>query len=500
MRNAFPLGLAICYLMLKVALTTFVFGSKEEFTTLPRELINSWLEENEYAGLYGKSDIFSIVIIPDCEDNELIDVTINSILLTANRNLLHEIIIISNDCRDSGKDIKSHLGEKFLDKPLIKIIETELQELGELQNLGANNSTGEIILFVPSATLFPKNWMSPIMRSLSDNYKSIIVPRFKKLNKDKWTFSNNDPVYSPKMMFTKEFELTNIHTLDNKVPMFYSKIFAITKSWWLNISKLSDPTINLIFKTSINFDISLRSWNCGGRVAQIAELSFGVTKVKIPQPSLEIRQVLLESWIDEPTKQMIMNNSEKLANYMKLSSGLFEVLINKRKELIKEYECDQKLIFTSKFYNELSEFGLIEYPRSQIVFSGNGKCFTLIGNEKKSGEKNFELKLSECKPNENAQIFYIDNERSIVRHIYSNTCLSVVHDIKDPEPENKKIVLVECDQNNIFTHIEYWKKRFIFGSYCFQPGGGGDEIYLTKCLGENQNSKQLQYFFNESEK
>ncbi|KAH8582652.1 UDP-N-acetylgalactosamine: polypeptide N-acetylgalactosaminyltransferase [Cryptosporidium sp. chipmunk genotype I] len=414
MRNAFPLGISICYLMLEVAFTTFVFGSKEEFSILPKELINSWMEENEYAGLYGKSDIFSIVIIPDCEDNELVDVTINSILLTANRNLLHEIIIISNNCQDSGKDIKSSLSKKFLDKPLIKIIETEFQELGDLQNFGANNTTGEIILFVPVATLFPKNWMSPIMRSLSDDFKSIVVPRFKKLIKKNWVFSKNDSVYSPKMMFTKEFELINIHTLDNKVPMFYSRIFAITKSWWLKISRLSDPTINLIFKTSINLDIALRSWNCGGRVTQIAELSFGVTKVKIPQPSLEIRQVLLESWIDEPIKQEILNNSEKLTNFMKLSSGLFEVLINKRKELIKEYECDYKKTFTFKFYNELNEVGLIYYPKSQIVFSGNGKCFTLIGDKKKKGEKNFELKLSECKPNDSAQTFYIDNESKFI--------------------------------------------------------------------------------------
>ncbi|OII74974.1 UDP-N-acetyl-D-galactosamine:polypeptide N-acetylgalactosaminyltransferase [Cryptosporidium ubiquitum] len=482
--------------MLEFVLTTFVFGSKDEFSTLPKKLISSWMEENKYAGLYGKSDIFSVVILPDCEDNELVDVTINSILLTANRNLLHEIIIISNECQDSGKDIKSALGEKFLDKPLIKIIETEMQELGELQNLGANNSTGEIIMFVSAATLFPINWMSPIMRSLSDNFNSIIIPGFKRLEKNNWRFSTNDPVYSPKMMFTKnEFELINIHTSNNKVPMFYSKIFATTKSWWEKISGLSDPTINLIFKAGINLDISLRSWSCGGRVAQIIELSFGVTNVKIPQPSFEMRQILLESWLDDSIVQNILNNSKKLNNFMKSSSSLFEALINKRKELIKEHECDKKTIFTSNFYNELNEVGLIEYPKSQIISSDNGLCFTLIGDPKKRGEKNFELKLLKCKTNENTQSFYIDSERNIIRHMYSNTCLSIVHNKKDPDYENKKIVLVECDQNNIYTHIEYWKKRLIFGSYCIQPKEKNAEMYLTKCIGEDHNSKQLQEYF-----
>lgn len=78
--------------------------------------------------------------------------------------------------------------------------------------------------------------------------------------------------------------------------------------------------------------------------------------------------------------------------------------------------------------------------------------------------------------------------------MYSNTCLSIIHDKKNPDYENEKIVLVECDQNNIYTHIEYWKKRLIFGSYCMQPGEKNDEIFLTKCIGEDQSSKQLQEY------
>ncbi|KAJ1608077.1 UDP-N-acetylgalactosamine: polypeptide N-acetylgalactosaminyltransferase [Cryptosporidium canis] len=494
MRKCLPFGISICHLMLKFALATFVFGSKDEFSTLPKELLTSWMEENKYGGLYGKSDMVSIVIIPDCEDNELIDVTINSILLTSNRNLLHEIIVLSNDCQGIGKDIKSIIGKNFLDKPLIKLVETELQELGELQNLGASNSTGEIILFVSSATLFPVNWMSQIIRSLSDNFNSIAVPRLKKLSKDNWKFSNNDPIYSPKIMFTrKDFDLINIHTQNNKVPMFYSRIFAITKSWWTKISKLSDPTINLIFKSSINLDISLRSWNCGGRVA-LVELSFGVSKVNIPQPSFEVRKILLESWIDEKIAEYILRNSERLVDFMNSSTSLFETLINTRRELINEFECSQKNVFTSKFYNELNDIGIIEYPRSQIVLHDSELCFTLTGETRKGKEKSFDLKLLECEADKDSQAFYIDNKRNIIRHLYSNTCLSVEYDKTDPSYENKKVVLVECNVNNIYTHIEYWKRRLVFGSYCMQPGEQSTEVFISKCISEDNNSKTLQEY------
>lgn len=423
MRSFLPFGISVCYFMLEFAVTTFVFGSKDESPTLPKELLSSWMVENEYGGLYGKSDMISVVILPDCEDDELVDTTINSILLTANRNLLHEIIVVHRDCQGSGKDLKEVLGENFLDKPLIKVVETELQELGDLQSLGASSSTGEIILFVPAATLFPTNWMSPIMRTLSDNFNSIAVPRFKKLSKKNWRFSVNDPLYSPNMMFTKsEFELININSLNNKVPMFSSRIFATTRSWWSKISKLSDQTINLIFKSSINLDISLRSWSCGGRVAQV-EVSFGVARVRTPQPSFEVRQILLESWIDEPIMHYVLKNSEKLTNFMSLSSSLFDALISKRKELIRECQCDQKKAFASKFYNELNEAGIIEYPRSQIVSDGNGLCFTLVGEKKKGQEKKFELKLTQCRHNEDSQAFYIDDKSKFT----SKSTISCTH-------------------------------------------------------------------------
>lgn len=410
MRSLLPLGISVCYLVLELAGTTFVFGSKEESPTFPREMLDSWMVENQFGGLYGRSEMFSVVVLPDCEDNELVDATINSILLTANRNLLHEIVVLDKDCQGSGKDLKEVLGENFLDKPLIRVVRTELQELGELQSQGASNSTGEIILFVPAATLFPANWMSPIMRSLSDNFSSVVVPRLKKLSKGNWRFSANDPVYSPKMMFTKsEFELANIHSPGNKVPMFSSRIFATTRTWWKKISELSDPAINLIFKSSINLDISLRSWSCGGRVTQV-EVSFGVAKVKTSQPSFEVRQTLLESWIDEPIMQYILKSSERLADFMGQSSSLFHALISKRKEQIRERRCDQKKAFTSKFYNELNEGGIIEYPRSQIVSDGNGLCFTLVGDKKNEQKKSQELRLTECRDGEDSQAFYVDKK------------------------------------------------------------------------------------------
>ncbi|KAF7455905.1 Glycosyl transferase family 2 family protein [Cryptosporidium felis] len=492
MKNLFPFGVAVFYFMLKLVLGSFVFGLKEEYTPLPDDLLNLWVLENRFSWYYGKFDMFSIIVIPDCEDNELIEVTISSILLTSNRNLLHEIIVLSNECRNSNEEIKNNLSKSFFEKPLIKVIETDAQELGDLQNVGVINSSGEILLFIPVAALFPPNWMSPIIRGLNDNLNSIITPRFKKLDKKNWKFSQTDAVYSPKIMFTKkDFQLINIHSRSNKVPLFFSRIFAIKRSWWDKISKFSDPTINLIFKTNINLDISLRGWNCGGRVVQAKDLSFGVAKINNPQPSYEIRQILLESWIDKSLADIILKNSTNLSNFMNLSSGfLSEALINKRVQMIKHSNCELKSHFISNFYDELNEFRLIEYPRNRIVFGESGLCFTEVE------EKNniYRLKLSKCTSNNSSQLFHIDKKRNIIRNIFSNRCMEVAFRRNDHELENREIIFGECDQNNLYTHFEYWKNRITFGSYCIQASAESSDLFLRYCLSEDDKLRHLQEY------
>ncbi|KAK6589586.1 UDP-N-acetyl-D-galactosamine [Cryptosporidium xiaoi] len=408
-------GLLYICLCVKIACSSFVFGAKnEDSQTLPNELIKHWVSDNKYGRYYTKINIFTVIILPNCEDIELLDTTIKSLILTSNRNLIHEIIVLFKPCThaENNKWI-NELRSSSLSGSLVNIVETELQELGDIQNFAGSIATGDILLFVPIATLFPRNWMSIIMRNLSDNFNTVSVPNFTVLKKDSWKFSTNDSVFSPKMMFSKiDFQIFNIHNSNHNIPMFFSPIFAVKKAWWDKISRLSDPMINMIFKEKINLDIGLRTWGCGGRVVQTPNLIFGITKLETSQPSIEIRELLIESWIDKDIAETVIKNSDKLRNFINASSNyVFEGLIKKRKEIIEKLNCNSKSFFISKFENELYDIGAFDKPTTQIELNNSDLCLTLV--EKGSDKNSLNIELSKCLRDNHSQYFHIDSKSKL---------------------------------------------------------------------------------------
>ncbi|KAH8739778.1 UDP-N-acetyl-D-galactosamine [Cryptosporidium ryanae] len=417
MKLSIFIGLFYISLCVKITCSSFVFGAKnEDSQTLPNELIKNWISDNKYGRYYTNMNMFTVVILPDCDNGELLETTIKSLILTSNRNLIHEIIVPFKPCihTDSLKWLNEFKSSPLNGSP-VNVVETELQELGDIQKFAGSIATGDILLFVPTATLFPRNWMSIIMRNLSDNFNTISVPNFTILRKDSWKFSTNDLIFSPKMMFSKkDFEIFNLHNSNYDIPMFFSPIFAVKKIWWENISRLSDPMINMIFKEKINLDIGLRTWGCGGRVVRTHNLTFGITKIETSQPSLEVRELLIESWINKDVAETIIKNSDKLRNFINTSSNyVFEGLIKKRNEIIEKLNCDSKNFFVYKFENELYDIGAFSKETTQIELKNSNLCLT-VAKEENNNSASFNIELSKCIPDNYSQSFYIDNKSKFI--------------------------------------------------------------------------------------
>lgn len=92
------------------------------------------------------------IIIPTLNESEFIKKTLDAVVSNKFYSLLPEIIVVDSGSSDNTLDIVSGYGTK--------IISYNQSESGkyELLNRGAEESTGEILLFLDADTLLPKNY------------------------------------------------------------------------------------------------------------------------------------------------------------------------------------------------------------------------------------------------------------------------------------------------------------------------------------------------------
>ncbi|EEA06749.1 uncharacterized protein CMU_014250 [Cryptosporidium muris RN66] len=483
------------YWIIVIYIYIFLVECVEQYSNISN-IIDNWKINNSFNHFYSKFNTFSVIILARCSDKKWIQKTLNNILYSCNRNLLHEIIIVDAKC-DHEIKVSDILYKHFKDSSLIKLIETEYSNIGNLQLIGAEQAEGQILVFLPGAVALSLSWMASFLRIINEDQKSIVTSYMTKLNIEEWNFNNKEFI-SPGFIFSidKNFDLAN-KSSDNKIPMFISNVFALSNKWWKFLSKFSTPYINSILGDFINIDISMRSWYCGGTVKQTKESIIALMNPNILELDQDKKFFLVESWFDDQMKKIVYNNSQELNNLLNFynstdtKTSKMKISILQRVEHIKSSTNCDILNFRTNFDFLLHEIGLIPYKTSKIKLKDSNLCIT-ISDYINGSSTEFNLILEKCEYNNKFQEFYWDPKVYYIRNNEADLCIQAPGINTEMQSENMKVLANKCSRTNVYHKWEIWNSRIIFGSYCIQ--NIEKEFFLTKCEEENSYNKKFQEF------
>lgn len=273
-------------------------------------------------------------------------------LLERSGDELEEIIII-DDCSD--EKVEDNF-PKLSDK--VRIIRNATRQgLIRSRNIGAEAAKSDIIVSMDAHIKVAENWLPPIIKRLTNNYKCIGVPLTRGLDPEKW-----EETSAPDAKTGWRWNLDFFWRRDDKTdesPAFAGHCFAFTKKWWEESGRLDDG----MYKWGgENIEFSLRTWLCGGSVEIIRDSCtahyFKTGFINYPMDGgtlLKNKARVAEVWFDDYKKYFYQaigksagsidfgDVSERKAIRKKLQTRDFEWFLKKfQPELLGVYSCKNK--------------------------------------------------------------------------------------------------------------------------------------------------------------
>ncbi|XP_026463507.1 N-acetylgalactosaminyltransferase 7-like, partial [Ctenocephalides felis] len=244
--------------------------------SLDRTIKDTRLEECKHWNYPTELPKTSVIIVFHNEGWSVLLRTVHSVINRSPDYLLHEILLV-----DDFSD-KEHLGvrlENYIKqwKGLVRLIRNHQREgLIRTRSRGAEEATGEVIIFLDAHCEVNTNWLPPLLAPIHRDSTIMTVPVIDGI--DHKTFEYR-PVYGDGHHFRGIFEWGMLYK-ENEVPYRETKtrahnsepykspthaggLFAINREYFLQIGAY-DP--GLLVWGGENFELSFKIWQCGGSI------------------------------------------------------------------------------------------------------------------------------------------------------------------------------------------------------------------------------------------
>ncbi|RWS24963.1 N-acetylgalactosaminyltransferase 7-like protein [Leptotrombidium deliense] len=307
----------------------------------------------------------SVVIVFHNEGFSTLMRTVHSVLIRSPRKYLREVVLV-DDYSDkeplkAGLDryIVEHFGEykssfdpnkyegdsgnygELLGERSGKVRlvrNTEREGLIRSRTRGAEESVGDVVVFLDAHCECNYNWLPPLLAPIAENRKTVTVPIIDGIDHDTFhyrpVYARNDQHFKGIWewgMYYKELEVDmEEHLKKHKVsepydaPTHAGGLFAIERNYFMTLGGY-DP--GLLVWGGENFELSFKVWQCGGRLQWIPcsrvghiyrpfmPYTFGTLKAK-RNGSLIITNYkrVIETWWDQEYKEYFYTR-EPLARY-----------------------------------------------------------------------------------------------------------------------------------------------------------------------------------------
>ncbi|ESP03224.1 hypothetical protein LOTGIDRAFT_53273, partial [Lottia gigantea] len=212
----------------------------------------------------------SVIISFINEANSTLMRTVHSVINRTPVNLLTEIILI-DDFSNSGK--KFIRITHFSNVVLIH----NSKRLGVIASrvLGSRRAQGQVLMFLDSHCEVNVGWIEPLLTRIKENRQTVVSPVLDAVDKDTMLYQPS-PVFTPGFTWSlttrwdplKPDLERNVtaQTFPIRSPLTTGGIFAIDKNYFRTLGEF-DPNFQLW--GGENFEISFKTWMCGGRIEMV---------------------------------------------------------------------------------------------------------------------------------------------------------------------------------------------------------------------------------------
>ncbi|MFH4975595.1 hypothetical protein AB6A40_002304 [Gnathostoma spinigerum] len=249
--------------------------------------------------------------------------TVHSVLLRSPLYLLKEVLLV-----DDFSD-KEHLGKKLeeyvrsLGDKVRLIRNKEREGLIRTRTIGAQQATGEVVLFLDAHCEVNVNWLPPLLAPIRRNRKVMTVPVIDGIDMWDWSYrrvyASADShfmgifewglLYKETAISEKEKATRKHNSMPFRSPTHAGGLFAIDKKWFETLGYY-DPGLQIW--GGEQYELSFKIWQCGGGILFVpcshvghvyrSHMPYGFGKLS-GKPVISTNMVrVIKVWMDDYAK------------------------------------------------------------------------------------------------------------------------------------------------------------------------------------------------------
>ncbi|CAG9823160.1 unnamed protein product [Phaedon cochleariae] len=320
--------------------------------SLDRTILDTRLEECKHWDYPVNLPTTSVIIVFHNEGWSVLLRTVHSVLNRSPKHMLKEILLVDDfSDKDNLKSKLEDYIEQFNGK--VRLIRNHQREgLIRTRSRGAQEATGDVIVFLDAHCEVNTNWLPPLLAPIYYDRTTMTVPVIDGI--DHKTFEYR-PVYGDDRHFRGIFEWGMLykenevpqrelstrkhHSEPYKSPTHAGGLFAMDRRYFLELGAY-DP--GLLVWGGENFELSFKIWQCGGSIEWVPcsrvghvyrsfmPYNFGKLAQKKKGPLITINyKRVIETWFDDKYKEFFYTR-EPMARYLDMGDISEQLALKER--------------------------------------------------------------------------------------------------------------------------------------------------------------------------
>lgn len=415
--------------------------------------------------------------------------TIHSILDTAPKALLQEIIIV--DDLSQQEQLKSALSDYVARLEAVKLLRSN-KRLGTIgaRMLGATMAIGDVLVFMDAHCECHPGWLEPLLSRIADDRSRVVSPVIDVIDWKTFQYSAAKQLQRGVLDWKLDFRWEPLGEQEQKAlpsptspirsPVVSGEVVAMDRHYFQN-SGAYDPLMSP--QGGENLEMSFKAWLCGGSVeilpcSRVGHIYQSKDVSSRPDPEVILRNKvrIAETWLGSFKETFYRHIPEALS-----LSKVAKPDCTERQKLQRRLGCRTFHWFLANVYPEL--YPSEHRPRfsGKLHNTGLGFCADCQADGDIPG---CPMTLAPCSNNRQQQNLEHTSRKEILFGSPQRLCFDV---------RQKQVILQNCVEEGPAVHQQHWDFQedgmiiHILSGKCMEAGTQGDSkgLHLSQCDGKS---------------